>query len=133
MGRPQPMNAGGIIPCATDHCEAQYSVASPPLYQIHPLCGVSNASHATTANCAATSTASSGVGRALLDQAAARTTALRARMLSRDIPIPRDRLLQPFTQRRRRTEAEQTLGAACVELPAPPGGRPPALPPPAPP
>src|SRR4051794_35765362 len=110
------MNAGGIMPCATAHCDAQYSVASPPLYQSQPLCGVSNASQATTASCTSTSAASSGAGGALLNQAAARAALLRTRMLTRDVPIPGDRLLEPLTQRRASTEAEELLRACRVEL-----------------
>src|SRR4029079_19053209 len=104
------------MPCATAHCDDQYSVASPPLYQSQPFRGVSNASHATTASCTSTSAASSGTGGALLNQAAARTAALRTRMLTRDVSIPGDRLLEPLAQRRARTEAEELLRACRVEL-----------------
>src|SRR3954447_9290343 len=112
------MNAGGIMPWATAHCDAQYSVASPPLYQSQPLCGVSNASHATTASCTSTSAPSSGTAGALLNQSAARTAALRTCMLTRGVSIPGDRLLEPLTQRRARAEAEELLRARRVELSA---------------
>src|SRR5882672_1377030 len=95
----------GIQPWAIDHCAVQYSVASPPLYQIHPLCGVPKAS-----------AASSGAGRALLNQSTVRRAALRARMLPGGVPIPGNRPLEPFAQRRLRAEAEELLRTRSVEL-----------------
>src|SRR5438067_9294114 len=98
-------------PCATDHWDAQYAVATRPLYQIQPLWRVPKAIQATTPNCARTSAPRSGAGRALLNQSVALSIALRTRMLARVIAIPDDRLLQPLAQRRAGAEAEQLLRA----------------------
>src|SRR3954454_24135496 len=102
--------------CATAHCALQYSVASPPLYQSQPLCGVRWASQATTPSWARVRIARSGAGRAFRNQSAATIAALRTRMLTRDVSIPRDRALQPVAQRSARAEAEQLLRAGGIEL-----------------
>src|SRR4051794_29813255 len=114
------MTACGMNPCATAHSAVQYSVASPPLCQTQPLWGVSKASHATVASSTAVSVRSSGTGRTATSPKRARArrsdsgTCMREAVLA----VPADRPCETLAQRRARAEAEESLGARCVELPA---------------
>src|SRR5690349_11586651 len=100
--------------CPTAHCDVQYSVESPPLYQTKPLCGVSNANHAVSASWTAHSAASNGSGRARLRYVTPRAAASSAR--ERVLPIPRNRSLEALAERGGRAEAEPLGGARRVEV-----------------
>src|SRR5579862_790478 len=115
-----------MIRWASAHASVQYSVASPPEYQIQPLCGVSSANHAACPSCSATRTASTGTGRTAVSFSAIaegtirsrRTATLAADMRDGVIAIPGDRPLEPLAKRGACLEAEELTRARCVQAAA---------------